>query len=125
VSDPQAAMEPGVSIEEHAGIGDPNAHHHSPEQIRREMRVYLAVFIALGILTAVTVGVCYGLHLPVHYAIMVALAVALTKGFLVAAFFMHLLSEKKVIYGVLALTVFFFGLLIWLPWHHHHNTFGS
>lgn len=99
--------------------------HHSPEQIRREMRVYIAVFVGLGILTAVTVGVCYGFQLPVHYAIMVAMAVALTKGFLVAGFFMHLLSEKKVIYGVLALTVFFFFLLIWLPWHHHYNTFGS
>jgi cytochrome c oxidase subunit 4 len=107
----------------HAGIADPNQ-HHSPEEIRKEVRVYLTVFACLTVLTGVTVWVCYGLQLPFHYAIMVGLAIALTKGFLVAGFFMHLLSEKKVIYGVLILTVFFFFLLVWLPWQHHVDPFG-
>jgi len=125
VTDPAAAVEPGVDIHEHAGIGDPNAHRHSPEQIRKEMKVYLAVFIGLAVLTAVTVGACYGLKLPVHQAILVALIIASIKGFLVAAFFMHLLSEKKVIYGVLILTVIFFIFLMMLPVSHHANPFGS
>ena len=90
----------------HGGVHDPNL-HHSPEQIRREMRVYIAVFCGLAALTALTVYACYGLKLPVHTAILIALAIACVKGFLVAGFFMHLLSEKKLIYGVLALTVFF------------------
>ncbi|HEV7426838.1 MAG TPA: cytochrome C oxidase subunit IV family protein [Thermoanaerobaculia bacterium] len=125
MTDPAAAVEPGVDIHEHAGIGDPNAHHHSPEQIRKEMKVYLAVFAGLAVLTAVTVGACYGLNLPVHQAIVVALIIASIKGFLVAGFFMHLLSEKKVIYGVLILTVIFFIFLMMLPVSHHANPFGS
>ena len=108
----------------HAGVGDPNA-HHSPEEIRKEMRVYLIVFGALGLLTVVTVGICYlphalaGYDMPVHYAIMVALAVAIVKGSLVACFFMHLISEKKLIYSVLVLTVFFFIVLVSLPVLHY------
>ena len=125
MTDPAVAVEPGVDVHEHAGVGDPNAHHHSPEQIRAEMRVYLTVFIGLAILTAVTVGACYGLQLPVHTAIIVALVIATVKGFLVAGFFMHLLSEKKVIYGVLILTVIFFIFLMTLPISHHANPFGS
>ena len=100
----------------HGGVHDPNL-HHSPEEIRKEVRVYLIVFVGLAILTGATVGACYGLQLPVHTAIMVALIIATIKGFLVAAFFMHLLSEKKLIYAVLLLTVAFFGLLVWLPVH--------
>ena len=125
MTDPAVAVEPGVDVHEHAGVGDPNAHHHSPEQIRAEMRVYLTVFIGLAILTAVTVGACYGLQLPVHTAIIVALVIATVKGFLVAGFFMHLLSEKKVIYGVLILTIIFFIFLMTLPISHHANPFGS
>lgn len=125
MTDPAAAVEPGVDVHEHAGVGDPNAHHHSPEQIRKEMRVYVTVFLGLAVLTAVTVYACYGLKLPVHTAIIVALIIASIKGFLVAGFFMHLLSEKKVIYGVLILTVVFFIFLMTLPISHHANPFGS
>ena len=125
MTDPAAAVEPGVDVHEHAGIGDPNAHHHSPEQIRKEMRVYVTVFLGLAVLTGVTVYACYGLKLPVHTAIIVALIIASVKGFLVAGFFMHLLSEKKVIYGVLILTVVFFIFLMTLPFGHHANPFGS
>lgn len=124
--DPAAAVEAGVDVHEHAGIGDPNAHHHSPEQIRAEMRVYLAVFAGLGVLTAVTVGAFYALRsFPVRTAIIVALVIASVKAFLVAGFFMHLLSEKKVIYGILILTVVFFIFLMALPFGHHANPFGS
>ncbi|HEX3068581.1 MAG TPA: cytochrome C oxidase subunit IV family protein [Thermoanaerobaculia bacterium] len=125
MTDQAAAVEPGVDVHEHAGIGDPNAHHHSPDQIRKEMRVYVTVFIGLAVLTGVTVYACYGLKLPVHTAIIVALIIASIKGFLVAGFFMHLLSEKKVIYGVLILTVVFFIFLMTLPISHHANPFGS
>ena len=45
----------------------------------------------------------------------VALAIASVKGFLVAGYFMHLLSEKKLIYAVLLLTLFFLALLLWIP----------
>ncbi|HKO56171.1 MAG TPA: cytochrome C oxidase subunit IV family protein [Thermoanaerobaculia bacterium] len=91
--------------------------HDSPERIKREMRVYIYVLCALAVLTGVTVGVCYGFQLPIHYAVMVALAIAGLKGFLVAGFFMHLLSERKLVYGILLLTVVFFAVLLWGPAH--------
>jgi caa(3)-type oxidase subunit IV len=108
----------------HSGVHDPNL-HHSPEQIKKEIRVYLIVFGALAVLTALTVYACYGLKMPAHIAIAIALAIACTKGFLVAGFFMHLLSEKKLIYSVLGLTVFFFAVLMWGPWNHYVDMIGK
>jgi len=47
----------------------------------------------------------------------VALFIACGKGFLVAGYFMHLISERKMIYGVLAFTAFFFvGLMFLTVW---------
>ncbi len=53
----------------------------------------------------------------------VALFVATVKGALVAGYFMHLVSEKKLIYAVLALTVAFFVALLALPVVTHSNGF--
>jgi cytochrome c oxidase subunit 4 len=126
VTDPAAAVEAGVDVHEHAGIGDPNAHHHSPEHILKEMRLYLVIFVSLAALTAITVFAFYQLKTyPVKVAITVALIIATIKGSLVAGFFMHLLSEKKVIYAILILTVVFFVFLMALPVSHHANPFGS
>lgn len=95
-------------------------HDDSPEAIRKEIRRYLIVFGALAVLTIVTVAISK-LQLPTWQAVALALAVATVKGTLVAAFFMHLVSERKLIYAVLLMTVFFFGVLMWGPWHHRHN----
>lgn len=95
-------------------------HDNSPEAIRKEIKKYLLVFGALAVLTVITVAISQ-LHLPTHEAIILALIVAAVKASLVAAFFMHLISEKKLIYAVLGITVFFFGLMIWGPSHHHSN----
>jgi caa(3)-type oxidase subunit IV len=46
--------------------------------------------------------------------IAVALFIATVKAFLVAGYFMHLISERKMIYGILAATVFFFAGLMYL-----------
>ncbi|MGN6183363.1 MAG: cytochrome C oxidase subunit IV family protein [Thermoanaerobaculia bacterium] len=91
--------------------------HHDPEQIRQSMRRYLVIFGALALLTGVTVFVCFGLKLSRGPAIALALLIATIKGSLVAAFFMHLLSERKVIYALLLVTAAFFVLLMWLPLH--------
>ena len=48
-------------------------------------------------------------------AIVVALFIASIKATLVASFFMHLISEKKLIYSVLILTVVFFLVLLFVP----------
>jgi cytochrome c oxidase subunit IV len=114
--DQHAGGPPSEPLAEHGHHG----HDNSPEAIRKEMRKYLYVFGALALLTAITVGISY-LHLPTWQAVVLALIVATVKGSLVAAFFMHLLSERKLIYAVLVVTVFFFGVLMWGPWHHRNN----
>jgi len=83
-------------------------------EIRKHVRTYIAVFVALLALTIVTVAISY-LHLEVRAAVTVALIVAVIKGGLVAAYFMHLISEKKIIYASLLLTIVFFAALMWLP----------
>jgi cytochrome c oxidase subunit 4 len=84
------------------------------EAIRKQTRTYIGVFVALLIGTLLTVAVAY-LHMPVALAILVALLIASLKGSLVAAFFMHLSHERKVIYWVLLLTVVFFLALMFIP----------
>ena len=97
---------------------------HSVEDIKKETKVYLMVFVGLAALTLITVAVSY-LHLSIGKAILVALCIASVKGFLVAGFFMHLLSEMKLIYSVLILTVLFFLALIFLPLGSTHGSIGS
>jgi cytochrome c oxidase subunit 4 len=82
--------------------------------IDRHVRIYITVFVALMALTIVTVAVSR-FHLPVPIAVSVALLVAIIKGSLVACYFMHLISEKKLIYAVLVLTAAFFIALLALP----------
>ena len=92
---------------------------HSHEEVQKQVRTYIRVFVALGILTVLTVGVSY-LHMPLALAIAVALFIAAVKSSLVAAFFMHLASEKKIIYAILVLAFcFFLVLLFWPSWHHY------
>jgi cytochrome c oxidase subunit 4 len=88
--------------------------HHSAAEIDRHVRIYITVFVSLMALTIITVAISR-LHLPVPIAISVALLVATIKGSLVACYFMHLITEKKLIYAVLALTVAFFVVLLALP----------
>jgi len=82
--------------------------------IDRHVRVYITVFVALMALTIITVVVSR-FHLPLPIAVTVALLVATVKGSLVACYFMHLISEKKLIYAVLAVTVVFFIVLLFVP----------
>ena len=88
--------------------------------IDRHVRIYISVFVALMVLTVVTVAISY-LHLSVPLAVTVAMLVATIKGALVACYFMHLISEKKLIYAVLLLTVVFFIALMALPTFTHSN----
>jgi cytochrome c oxidase subunit IV len=95
----------------------PSEHHHGghdPAEIDRHVKVYITVFVALMALTIITVAISY-LDLPTVPAVALALIVALIKGSLVAGFFMHLISEKKLIVWVLALTVFFFLFVLLGP----------
>ena len=85
--------------------------HHD---IDRQVRTYIFVFVTLMALTIVTVAISR-FHLPVPAAITVALIVASIKGGLVASYFMHLISERKLIYWVLGFTVACFIAVLLLP----------
>ena len=87
---------------------------HTVEEIKRETRVYLNVFIALAAFTAITVGISY-MKVSFGIAVTLALLVATIKGSLVACYFMHLISERKLIYTVLLITAGFFLVLLFLP----------
>ena len=91
-------------------------------EIDRHVRIYVTVFVALMALTIVTVAVSY-LDLSPAMAIAVALFIATIKGSLVACYFMHLISEKKLIYAVLAITAVKFIVLLALPALTHGNGF--
>ena len=106
-------------MSDHSAVSAPG---HDPAEIDRHVRVYITVFVALMALTLITVAISY-LHLSTPMAITLALFVATIKGTLVASYFMHLISEKKLIYAVLALTVVFFVALLALPAITHSNGF--
>ena len=95
---------------------------HSAADIDQHIRVYIIVFVVLMVLTIITVAISR-IHLPVPIAVTVALLVATIKGSLVACYFMHLVSEKKLILAVLSLTAVFFAVLLALPILTHSNGF--
>jgi cytochrome c oxidase subunit 4 len=97
------------------------ANDHSAD-IDRHVRIYITVFVALMALTVITVAISR-LHLPLPMAVGVALLVATVKGSLVACYFMHLISEKKLIYVVLGLTVLIVVPLLALPAITHYDGF--
>jgi cytochrome c oxidase subunit 4 len=99
-----------------------NDHAAHAADIDRHVRVYITVFVALMVLTIITVAIAR-LHLPLAIAVSVALLVATIKGSLVACYFMHLISEQKLIYAFLVLTVVFFAALLALPAVTHSNGF--
>lgn len=82
-------------------------HAHSPEEVSKHVKVYLTVFIALLIGTVVTVLLSLFHFDSVALTVGIALLVATVKASLVACYFMHLISEKKMIYLILGFTTFF------------------
>lgn len=83
--------------------------------IKHEVRKYNAVFTALLVLSCITVAVSRIPNMTTSRAITLGLAIATVKASLVAGVFMHLLSEKRFIYSVLALTVLFFFAVLLVP----------
>ncbi|HHY84249.1 MAG TPA: cytochrome C oxidase subunit IV family protein [Verrucomicrobia bacterium] len=90
---------------------------HHDEHFGHHVRRYLLVFYALLLGTAITVAVSYVPFTNHALNIGLGLVIAGTKAFLVAGYFMHLISERKMIYAILAFTVFFFvGLMFLTVW---------
>jgi caa(3)-type oxidase subunit IV len=88
--------------------------HSDPAAIKKSVRTYMLVGALLYVGTIITVAVNQ-VHLAIPLAITVALIIATIKGSAVASVFMHLSHEKKWIYGSLILTVFFFVVLMSVP----------
>ncbi|HEY5914778.1 MAG TPA: cytochrome C oxidase subunit IV family protein [Verrucomicrobiae bacterium] len=92
---------------------DAQASHDFALHVRR----YLYVFYALIFGTLITVGASYIKFGNREVNIAVALFIAISKASLVACYFMHLISERKMIYGILTFTaVFFLGLMFLTVW---------
>jgi len=81
--------------------------------VSSHVRGYLIVGAALLIGTILTVWASY-IDLGHHWNIVLALIIASVKASLVALFFMHLISERTLIYLVLGFTAFFFIGLMFL-----------
>src|SRR5579862_6441521 len=85
---------------------------HPPDHFAHHVRRYLFVFYALLFGTLLTVGASYIPFGNRAVNIGVALFIASGKASLVACYFMHLISERKMIYGIMAFTaLFFIGLM--------------
>jgi len=98
-------------------------HSTPPKDIREFLfkyeRTYMVVFGTLLVFTVITVAIAQvDLDHLFHGANMtLGLIIATFKATLVLLFFMHLISEKQLIYLVMGFTCFFFvglmGLTIW------------
>jgi caa(3)-type oxidase subunit IV len=83
-------------------------HTHAEINIRR----YLVVFGCMIATALITVGIALAPLGSHKLNIALALVVVLVQAFLVLGFMMHLLSEKHMIYTVLAFTGFFLVALM-------------
>src|SRR3981081_3990728 len=104
---------------------DPSEHEEYAHNVQKHVRAYLMVGATLLAFTAITVFLSYVNFGTSKANIAVALLVATFKAGLVAAIFMHLSAEKKLIYRVLVFTGLFVFALFWLtflawydPVHH-------
>lgn len=86
----------------------------SAHDMQKHIKLYVAIFVALLVLTAVTVLVAE-LDVTIGIGIVIAMIVACVKGGLVSCFFMHLTTEKGILFWILGITVLFFFVLLLLP----------
>ena len=90
---------------------------HGGHDVQADLRKYMIVFGALIVGTVITVLASYIHFGSTSINIAVALLIASVKVFLVGGYFMHLISEKKMIFAILGTTVFFvIGLMYLTIW---------
>jgi caa(3)-type oxidase subunit IV len=89
--------------------------NEQPNQPPPALRKHTVVMVSLMLCTVAMVTASFLPLGSTGLKIAVVLGVALVEAFLVAGHLMHLLSEKKLIYSVLALTGILFAGLIALP----------
>lgn len=86
-------------------------HHAAHDDHAPDVKLYMGVFAALMVLTVVTVWISK-FHLSIGAAVALGMFVASIKAGLVAAVFMHLWGEKKLIFWALGITAFFAAFLV-------------
>ena len=96
---------------------------HNTLASNKNMR-YVLIGTVLLVLTVVTVWTST-FSFSVGVSVGIALIIATVKGSLVASYFMHLISENKLILIILLFTIVFFIALIFLPLSDTMNTVGS
>lgn len=100
---------------------DPNEQEEYAHNVQKHVRGYLMVGAILLTFTAVTVALSYVNFGTQKANIAVAMLVATLKAGLVAAIFMHLAAEKRLVYRVLVFTGFFVLALFWLTFLAWYN----
>jgi len=89
-----------------------NASEQELNDVKKHVRQHIIIAIGLAagsLMTLWTSQTNFG-SFPIN--VVVTLAIASVQAFMVAAFFMHLLSEKKLIYSFLVFTAVFFVVMI-------------
>ena len=84
------------------------------EEVKKHItqHVVIAIGLAVGAISIVVISQLAGVS-PVLKTVVV-IGIAAVQAFLIAGFFMHLLSEKKLIYSVLVFTALFFAVMMTL-----------
>ena len=90
------------------------------EDVSKHIRGYLIIGGTLIVGTILTVLASY-VDLGHNWNIVLALVIATVKASLVALYFMHLISEKQMIYLVLSFTAFFFVSLMFITIGAYHD----
>ena len=104
-----------IAVDPHATPDEHGAHN-----VAKHVRKYLLIGAVLVTFTAITVWLSYVDFGTMKANVAVAMLVATFKAGLVAAIFMHLSSEKQLIYRILIFTAFFvMGLFFptYLAWY--------
>jgi caa(3)-type oxidase subunit IV len=97
--------------------------HQTPEKeiedVKRHLRQHLIIAAGIVIGTLLTLFTSQHDFGNSGLNIALTLGVASVQAFMVAAFFMHLLSEKKMIYSFLIFTAIFFVVLMGIDYWAH------
>ena len=99
-------------------------HHeagHDDHDVSKHIKKYLMIGGLLLLFTLVTVALSYFDFGNRKANIAVAMLVAAFKAGLVAAIFMHLNAERKLVYRILLFTAFFVFALFWLTYLHWYD----
>jgi cytochrome c oxidase subunit 4 len=100
---------------EHAhAAGSHGDHNHEIEHIRGHIKVYVLIFAMLILGTIVTVAISYKDFGAPWINITIGLIIATIKASLVAGWFMHLVSERRMVHSILVVCGFMFAVLVFL-----------